>query len=239
MGRWQFKAGNASVSKGAASQDGEQEGTKTELCYRLLLSKRNSRKRLSCSGILDFIPLYAMWRVYVLRKRYRMAGVRSSSHVAPREISYFWRQQGEWVEEPTAGEAVKVACTRDKPQWTFALSKRRPAYYRSWLHPAASTVLRETRRHQRPALVDVRVPEMVFCEARRDPTPLAGTAGDAALDGFNELKTGTPRLPRAIRRARCMNACSRIGRQPWRACTRGWQHASVHQAYFCASDRRR
>jgi hypothetical protein len=43
--------------------------TKTGLCYRLLLLKQSLSKPVSCSGIPGLHPLYAMWRVYVLRKR--------------------------------------------------------------------------------------------------------------------------------------------------------------------------
>lgn len=35
----------------------------------------------------------------------------AGSHVAPEDkFDYFWRQQGEWVEEPTVGAAVKAVC---------------------------------------------------------------------------------------------------------------------------------
>jgi len=34
------------------------------------------------------------------------------SHVAPEErFDFFWRQQGEWVEEPNVAGVVKVAIT--------------------------------------------------------------------------------------------------------------------------------
>lgn len=96
----------------------------------------------------------------------------AGSHVAPEErFDYFWRQQGEWVEEPNrrrGGESgvQRVMSTNGR----LLYSKRQTGHiYRSWLHPfGRPTVLRERDAIKGLRLLDVRVPEMVFCEARLD-----------------------------------------------------------------------
>ncbi|OCW19420.1 InaA protein [Pseudomonas aylmerensis] len=117
----------------------------------------------------------------------------AGSHVAPEErFDYFWRQQGEWVEEPNrrrGGESGVQRVTSANGRLLY--SKRQTGHiYRSWLHPfGRPTVLRERDALKGLRLLDVRVPEMVFCEARRDPEHRwKALLVTAALEGFDEIE---------------------------------------------------
>lgn len=116
----------------------------------------------------------------------------AGSHVAPEErFDYFWRQQGEWVEEPNrrrGGESgvQRVIGTNGR----LLYSKRQTGHtYRSWLHPfGRPTVLRERDALRGLRLLDVGVPELVFCGARRDPDQQwKALLVTAALDGFVDI----------------------------------------------------
>ncbi|CAM2816863.1 MULTISPECIES: lipopolysaccharide kinase InaA family protein [Pseudomonas] len=116
----------------------------------------------------------------------------AGSHVAPEErFDYFWQQQGEWVEEPNRRRGGESGVQRViGTQGRLLYSKRQTGHtYRSWLHPfGRPTVLRERDALRGLRLLDVGVPELVFCGARRDRdqqwTALLVTA---ALEGFTDI----------------------------------------------------
>jgi len=87
----------------------------------------------------------------------------AGSHVAPEErFEYFWRQQGEWVEEPNRRRGGESGVQRVMgPTGRLLYSKRQTGHiYRSWLHPfGRPTVLRE-----RDALKGLRA---LMCGCRR------------------------------------------------------------------------
>ena len=114
----------------------------------------------------------------------------AGSEVAPEErFDYFWRQQGEWVEEPNRRRGGESGVQRIMgPNGRLLYSKRQTGHiYRSWLHPfGRPTVLRERDALKGLRLLDVRVPEMVFCEARRVPEhQWKALLVTAALEGFD------------------------------------------------------
>lgn len=84
------------------------------------------------------------------------------SHVAPEErFDYFWRQQGEWVEEPNRRRGGESGVQRVmSSNGRLLYSKRQTGHiYRSWLHPfGRPTVLRERDAIKGLRLLDVRVP---------------------------------------------------------------------------------
>jgi len=117
----------------------------------------------------------------------------AGSHVAPEErFEYFWRLQGEWVEEPNRRRGGESGVQRVKgPTGRLLYSKRQTGHiYRSWLHPfGRPTVLRERDAIKGLRSLNVRVPEMVFCEARRDPQhQWKALLVTASLDGFDEIE---------------------------------------------------
>lgn len=62
----------------------------------------------------------------------------AGSHVAPEErFDFFWRQQGEWVEEPNRRRGGESGVQRViSPNGRLLYSKRQTGHiYRSWLHP--------------------------------------------------------------------------------------------------------
>ncbi|MBV6825171.1 lipopolysaccharide kinase InaA family protein [Pseudomonas sp. PD9R] len=107
-------------------------------------------------------------------------------------FDYFWNQRGEWVEEPNVrrgGESGVQRVIGSDGQLLYV--KRQTGHiHRSWLHPfGRPTVLRE-----RDALIGlrqlgVRVPEIIFCGAQRDPVhKWRALLVTKSLDGFQEIE---------------------------------------------------
>ncbi|SEN13301.1 Lipopolysaccharide kinase (Kdo/WaaP) family protein [Pseudomonas sp. ok272] len=117
----------------------------------------------------------------------------SQAQAAPEDrFDYFWSQHGEWVEEPNVrrgGESGVQRIRRDDGQLLYA--KRQTGHiYRSWLFPfGRPTVLRELDALTGLRALNVRVPEVVFCGARRDPVhQWRALLVTKALDGFVEIE---------------------------------------------------
>ncbi|VVN99140.1 lipopolysaccharide kinase InaA family protein [Pseudomonas fluorescens] len=106
-------------------------------------------------------------------------------------FDYFWNLRGEWVEEPNqrrGGESGVQRILSSHGRLLYA--KRQIGHiYRSWLHPfGRPTVLRERDALNGLRLLDVRVPELVFCGAQRDARhQWRALLVTAALDGFLEI----------------------------------------------------
>ena len=116
----------------------------------------------------------------------------SGMDVAPaNRFDYFWNLRGEWVEEPNqrrGGESgvQRVLSTNGRLLYV----KRQTGHlYRTWQHPfGRPTVLREQEAIKGLRLLDVGVPELVFCGARRDAQqPWHALLVTAALEGFVEV----------------------------------------------------
>ncbi|MCX2899402.1 lipopolysaccharide kinase InaA family protein [Pseudomonas mandelii] len=107
-------------------------------------------------------------------------------------FDYFWNQRGEWVEEPNVrrgGESGVQRIRGDDGQLLYA--KRQTGHiYRSWLHPfGRPTVLRELDALTGLHKIGVRVPQIVFCGARRDPVhKWRALLVTKSLDGFEEIE---------------------------------------------------
>jgi hypothetical protein len=117
----------------------------------------------------------------------------AETEVAPKDrFDYFWNQRGEWVEEPNVrrgGESGVQRVVGSDGQLLYV--KRQTGHiHRTWLHPfGRPTVLRE-----RDALIGVRelgvrVPEIIFCGAQRDPVhKWRALLVTKSLDGFEEIE---------------------------------------------------
>ncbi|WP_017902834.1 lipopolysaccharide kinase InaA family protein [Pseudomonas asplenii] len=107
-------------------------------------------------------------------------------------FEHFWARKGEWVEEPNqrrGGESGVQRVTGSSGRLLYV--KRQVGHtYRSLLHPfGRPTVLREQAALNDLRMLDVRVPELVFCGARRDPEGRwQALLVTAALDGFIEIE---------------------------------------------------
>ncbi|MGV8890877.1 MAG: lipopolysaccharide kinase InaA family protein [Pseudomonas sp.] len=117
----------------------------------------------------------------------------AETDVAPQDrFDFFWNQRGEWVEEPNVrrgGESGVQRVVSSNGQLLYV--KRQTGHiYRSWLHPfGRPTVLRERDALTRMHLLDVRVPEIVFCGAQRDPVhKWRALLVTKSLDGFEEIE---------------------------------------------------
>ncbi|MFJ3075727.1 MULTISPECIES: lipopolysaccharide kinase InaA family protein [Pseudomonas] len=116
--------------------------------------------------------------------------------VAQRDESrfdYYWRQQGEWVEEPNQRRGGESGVQRlDDGNGKLLYAKRQVGHiYRSLLHPfGRPTVLRELDALTSCEQLGVRVPRIVFCGAERDADKQwRALLVSEALDGFVELDT--------------------------------------------------
>ncbi len=117
----------------------------------------------------------------------------AEKEVAPTDrFQHFWNLRGEWVEEPNVrrgGESGVQRVTGSDGQLLYA--KRQTGHiYRSWLHPfGRPTVLREQDALIGLSKLDVRVPEIVFCGAQRDPVhKWRALLVTKSLDGFEEIE---------------------------------------------------
>ncbi|MHC8409869.1 lipopolysaccharide kinase InaA family protein [Pseudomonas sp. Hz4] len=117
----------------------------------------------------------------------------AETDVTPQDrFDYFWNQRGEWVEEPNVrrgGESGVQRVVSSNGQLLYV--KRQTGHiYRSWLHPfGRPTVLRERDALTRMQLLDVGVPEIVFCGAQRDPVhKWRALLVTKSLDGFEEIE---------------------------------------------------
>ncbi|KPA93150.1 MULTISPECIES: lipopolysaccharide kinase InaA family protein [Pseudomonas] len=107
-------------------------------------------------------------------------------------FEHFWTRKGEWVEEPNrrrGGESGVQRVTGSSGRLLYV--KRQVGHiYRSLLHPfGRPTVLREQAALNNLRMLDVGVPELVFCGARRGPEgQWQALLVTAALDGFIEIE---------------------------------------------------
>lgn len=106
-------------------------------------------------------------------------------------FGFFWAREGEWVEEPNqrrGGESGVKRVRTDAGHLIYV--KRQIGHtYRSWLHPfGRPTVLRERDAIEGLRQLNVRVPELVFCEAQRDEKHgWRALLVTAELENFTEL----------------------------------------------------
>lgn len=101
-----------------------------------------------------------------------------------------WSQRGEWVEAPNSRRGGESGVQRISNDDELLYAKRQTGHiYRSLLHPfGRPTVLREERALLALAELGVRVPEVVFCGAQRDPVhQWRALLVTRALDGFEEI----------------------------------------------------
>ncbi|MBK5397307.1 InaA protein [Pseudomonas sp. TH39(2020)] len=117
----------------------------------------------------------------------------AETEVAPQDrFDYFWNQRGEWVEEPNVrrgGESGVQRVVSSNGQLLYV--KRQTGHiHRSLLHPfGRPTVLRERDALIGLKLLDVLVPEIVFCGAQRDPVhKWRALLITKSLDGFEEIE---------------------------------------------------
>ena len=111
---------------------------------------------------------------------------------SPDRFDYFWNQRGEWVEEPNVrrgGESGVQRIIGSDGQLLYV--KRQTGHiHRSWLHPfGRPTVLRERDALTGVRALGVRVPEIVYCGAQRDPVhKWRALLVTKSLDGFEEIE---------------------------------------------------
>ncbi|MGX9568563.1 InaA protein [Pseudomonas viciae] len=108
------------------------------------------------------------------------------------DFEYFWSQQGEWVEEPNVRRGGESGVQRIKSKdGKLLYAKRQTGHiHRSWLYPfGRPTVLRERDALLALTRLGVRVPQLIFCGAQRDPVhKWRALLVTQALEGFEEIK---------------------------------------------------
>ncbi|WP_434574545.1 InaA protein [Pseudomonas sp. Z3-6] len=106
-------------------------------------------------------------------------------------FEHFWNQQGDWVEEPNVRRGGESGVQRISNNGELLYAKRQTGHiYRSWLYPLGRpTVLREQDALLALSRLDVRVPELIFCGAQRDPAcKWRALLVTHALEGFEQIK---------------------------------------------------
>lgn len=148
-------------------------------------------------------------------------------------FDYFWRQRGEWVEEPNVrrgGESGVQRVYADNGQLLYV--KRQTGHiYRSVVHPfGRPTVLRERDALQGLYALNVNVPKMVFCGAQRDPKhQWRALLVTESLDGFDEIEKwyaagGREQYGEAVHDAMLQQLAENLARMH-----RGrWQHSCLY-----------
>lgn len=108
-------------------------------------------------------------------------------------FDYFWRQQGEWVEEPNQRRGGESGVQRlNDADGHLLYAKRQVGHiYRSLRYPfGRPTVLRELDALHSFEQLGVRVPRIVFAGAQRDAEhQWQALLVSEALDGFVDLDT--------------------------------------------------
>jgi len=115
------------------------------------------------------------------------------AQVAPQDrFDYYWSQHGEWVEEPNVRRGGESGVQRVKgSDGQLLYVKRQTGHiHRSLLHPfGRPTVLRERDALMGVSQLGVRVPQIVFCGAQRDPVhKWRALLVTKSLDGFEEIE---------------------------------------------------
>jgi hypothetical protein len=158
----------------------------------------------------------------------------AGSDIAPRErFDYFWNLRGEWVEEPNVRRGGESGVQRVRgSEGNLLYTKRQTGHlYRSLLHPfGRPTVLRERDALVGLRQIDVRVPDIVFCGAQRDPVhKWRALLVTQSLDGFEELEHwyaggGRERLGEAVHDRVLKDLADNLARMH-RA---RWQHSCLY-----------
>jgi len=119
-------------------------------------------------------------------------GVSEMEVASADRFDYFWNQRGEWVEEPNQRRGGESGVQRIlSTNGGLLYAKRQTGHiYRSLLHPLGRpTVLREQDALRGLSQLNVGVPQLVFCGAKRDPgNQWRALLVTAALDGFVEVE---------------------------------------------------
>ncbi|VVP16717.1 Protein InaA [Pseudomonas fluorescens] len=111
--------------------------------------------------------------------------------VSQDRFDYFWNLRGEWVEEPNVrrgGESGVERVMGSDGQLLY--TKRQVGHiYRSLRYPfGRPTVLRERDALIGLRLIDVSVPDIIYCGAQRDPEhQWRALLVTKSLDGFEEI----------------------------------------------------
>ena len=107
-------------------------------------------------------------------------------------FEHFWNQRGEWVEEPNERRGGQSGVQRIvSAHGRLLYAKRQIGHlYRSWLYPfGRPTVMRERDALNGLRMLDVGVPELVFCGAQQDQHhQWQGLLVTAALEGYVDIE---------------------------------------------------
>lgn len=107
-------------------------------------------------------------------------------------FDYFWNQRGDWVEEPNVRRGGESGVQRVMgSDGELLYVKRQTGHiHRTLLHPfGRPTVLRERDALTGVSKLGVRVPQIVYCGAQRDPVhKWRALLVTKSLDGFDEIE---------------------------------------------------
>lgn len=188
-----FKAWKRRRMEARRVANGEQTGYQN----RFVLPAETVEREFRDAGFvvqkhLDFIPLYHMWRVYILRKGITMApDLASLQRISGDSAIDQWLQvPGSWVEEPNerrgGASGVQRVYTGDG---RLLYRKQQTGHvYRDWQRPFGyPTAMRERDALRAFESLGIRVPRLVYSGCRKVDGQWQALLVTEALEGFSSL----------------------------------------------------
>lgn len=156
----------------------------------------------------------------------------TNTTVTTSSFEHYWMTKGDWVEEPNVRRGGESGVQRVVDNDQLVYVKRQTGHiYRSVLHPfGRPTVLRESDALKGLRGLNVRVPRLMYCGAKRDQREgWQALLVTAALEGFEEYevwleKEGRQRFGEAVHDQILKDLADNLARMH-----RGrWQHSCLY-----------
>lgn len=139
----------------------------------------------------DFLPGYAMWCFYTLRKKNQL-DTQATSANNPGSFDEWWGLRGETVEDPNLrrGGSSGVQCLAEPPgkQRLLYVKRQTGHLFRNFRYPfGRPTVLREKCAYRAYRQLGIQVPELVYFGVDKCQGHWRGLLVTAELEGFVSL----------------------------------------------------
>lgn len=160
----------------------------------------------------------------------------STAQPLAHNFDYWWHCEGDWVEPPNVRRNGESGVKRvQHPELgTLYLKRQTNHLYRDLRYPfGRPTVLREQDAIKGFAAAGVRVPTIVFCEARQEQTQWQALLVTHALEGFESMfhwYKGSYRA--ALGEEAHAHLLKKIGGTLARFHLAGWQHTCLYSKHI-------
>ncbi|OYD53331.1 hypothetical protein CGK74_14080 [Thauera propionica] len=156
---------------------------------------------------------------------------------ADAEFERWWRADGEWVEAPNVrrGGNSGVQRVTDASGRCLYVKRQTGHLYRTVRHPfGRPTVLREATALQALSALDIPVPVLDYCGARRDTGQWAAVLVTRALDGHQSLDRWYAEPRDEALRKTVLDELARLLARMHRA---HWQHGCLYAKHIFVRER--